>query len=158
QLASPTLAMPLAEGVPALNTSWLSQLIFAAAYQAGGSAALSVVFTLVTFASLLLFAVTFYLQAGRKRAMLVGLFLTLGLGCGAISQLQPESLAFLCFSALLLLLVRGAKWQIHAGENAFVFAADAPKPASSPASALPLAVWTGVPLLTALWANFDASF
>ncbi len=152
QLPTQAIATPLAEGIPTVDTAWLSQVLLAWTHRAGGPAALSALYTLVTFGSLLALTVVYYRQTGRKRLALIGLAITLLLGWGSLSQLLPTTFGFLCLVGLLGCLVSATAWQSLPKLNQ----ADSSRTAT--AESLPRALWFAIPLLLALWANLHSSF
>ncbi len=151
-LPTQSLHMPLAEGVPTLDTAWLPQVLLALVHGFGGAAALSALFVAASFGAVLMLAFVFYRQTGRKRFLATGTVLTLLLGWGMISQLRPETFGFLCLAGLLALLVFGSRWQsVPAIESAA-------EPTEVAAISVPWSLWIGAPLLLAIWANLGPSF
>ncbi len=146
-LPQESLLLPLAVGRPATDTAWLSEVLLAATYRWEGLSALSCLFTLATTGALVLLAGVYFRQTRRKRFAVAGVLFTVALGWGWLTVLRPETFGFVCLAGLLALLSADSRWQPVT-------------PASSqPRQAwLSWSLWIGVPLVLALWANFDRSF
>jgi hypothetical protein len=141
--------MPLAAGMQAVNTAWLAQLLFALAEDWGGAQFLSNVFALTVLATYLVYARAFYSLTGRLGLAVLGAAMVLFVGWTRHAIIRPEIFGGLSFALLVWMLVQGEPWRSrrpgHEGDR------DAP-------ARLPWAVWIGVPLLFALWANVHGSF
>lgn len=146
QLPHEEVFAPLASGMPLMNASWLSQVIFALVNAQGGAHALSFLFAATTFASYVLLARTFYLQTNRASMILVGLAIAIVAGWSRIATIRPENFAFLAF-ALLLWLIFGRRPQTNANGAEAV---SLPEPGWK--------LWIAIPVIMALWANLHGSF
>ncbi|MEZ6111240.1 MAG: hypothetical protein R3C99_09530 [Pirellulaceae bacterium] len=143
--------LPLAEGMRVVDSAWLSQVIFAAAEQAGGPEALSTLFALVSIASLAVMTRVFWLQSHRIGVMLLGLLGILIVGLSRLGTIRPENFGVLCFALLLWVF---ASEQNRARANA-TNSDDDRGDAKSRGTWLP---WIAVPVLMAVWANLHGSF
>lgn len=128
--------LPLAEGMPVVDGSWLSQTLLAAVAGAGGAAGLSTLFAAVVTATLLLLARTFQRLAGGRLWAAFGVAAVLATSWNAVTVLGPHSFGALCFAALL--------WLAAGVEEG--------------AAARRWRLWLGVPALFLLWANLHPSF
>ncbi len=123
--------MPLAEGVPFVDTAWLSQLIGYGAYSQWGVVSLVGLHALgVTFIAALL-AIMAFRKTGRLWFSILGSVVFLAVCFHPLQILRPQLAGMVCFAALLALLVSGRRrrWD-----------------------------WFAVPALFALWANLHGSF
>ncbi len=142
--------MPLAEGMPLLDTSWLSQAILAAVERQGGAEWLSRLFALSVSAAVLLLGRVFFLSAGSLALSILGTAAAVALGWGRLTAFGPESFGVLAF-AVLLWLIAGSGSESDAGGETETGDRDRRR---GPAWRL----WIGIPLTFAVWANLDGSF
>ncbi len=98
------LQVPLADGMPFLNSGWLSQWIMGQTIATWGVGGLSSLSAIVAGASLLLWAHTFFQRSGQKRFMLAGVSLMFWLSLTEMTAPQPLLLGGLCLAALVWLL------------------------------------------------------
>src|SRR5690606_11189523 len=138
--------MPLAEGMPAVDNAWLSQVLFALVHRAAGPEALSPLFALTGLARYPLSTRAYYLRAGHAAAALLTAVGVVVIGWSRIATIRPENFAVLALAALLWLLAGGRRAAETAGEG------EAAEDSSNNAP-FPRAAWLAVPLLFALWAN-----
>ena len=96
--------MPLAEGMPVVDTSWLSQAILAAVEQAGGAEWLSRLFALSVSASVLLLGRALFLSARSLALSILGTLAAVGLGWARLTTFRSESFGVLAFAVLLWLI------------------------------------------------------
>ena len=129
--------MPLARGMPFVDTAWLSQVIFGAVDSCCGHEALSHLFALTVLLTYVVLACAFYLQTGSTWCSVIGIALVLFVGWSRLATIRPENFAALCFAVLLWLIVR------RPGE-----------PDSVPRQHL---FWS-IPLVMLAWANLHGSF
>jgi hypothetical protein len=97
---------PLAQGMLAVDSAWLSQVTFAAIDRQFGPQGLSALFALLVTVTLLLFARAFYRISGRMGPTLVGVLLVLTVGWSRATTLRPESFGTLLLAAIVLLVTR----------------------------------------------------
>jgi hypothetical protein len=144
----PTFA--LAEGMPVVDSAWLSQVIFAAIDRYAGPAWLSNAFALVTLATWLIIWRVLYLRAGNWLTSFAMLLVVFAVSFSRLTTIRPENFAWLCFAILWWLLTppRAAKT---------LETADEPEAAPA-ASGFRWQLWIGVPLVMVLWANLHGSF
>ncbi len=131
--------MPLAEGIPVVDVTWLSQVFLAAVERAMGLEGLSHLFALMVLVTYVLLARACYLVSGNKWVAHAGTFAALYLVWGRSTTLRAETFGALCFAALLWWIVSSG----GAGEQRKLRR---------------WRLWLGLPLLFALWANFHPSF
>ena len=136
--------LPLAEGMPVVDTAWLAQVIFGAVDRWAGPEGISILFALTTLATQLLMFRTFLLQTGRLGQAMACLAVMGLLGGTRHAIVRPEVFGVLCFATLWWLIVRSDRASRSKS---------APSEAGSSA-----ALWLGVPLLFMLWANLHGSF
>ena len=132
--------LPTAEGMPIVHSAWLSQVIFAGVERIGGAEALSALFAISVFATLLILSRTFFLQSRRPLLALLSAALVLVVGWSRIGTIRPEMFAALAFAFLL--------WQIVRREQADQLGDRSTN----------WTLWLGVPAMFALWANVHGSF
>lgn len=132
--------MPLAEGMPLVDSAWLAQVLLSVAETRLGAEGLSNLFAVVMGIAYLLLARVFYLQTGRISLTIVGTLAAVAVGWSRITTIRPEIFGVLGFNTLLWLMAR---------RNAC--AGDATR---SPG----LALWIAGPTVCALWANLHGSF
>ncbi len=142
--------MPLAEGVPVVDTSWLSQAILATVERAGGAEWLSRLFALVITASILFLGRTLFLSVRVLALSMLCTLAAVGLGWGRLTTFRPESFGVLAF-AVLLWLITGSGSQNDAGGES------EPEDRVRQRGAV-RRLWLGIPLIFAVWANLDGSF
>lgn len=150
--------LPLAEGVSLPQASWLSEVILGGAHRLAGPSGLAALFTLVSFATLLLLAAAFYLQTRRKRWVAVGTLLTLTLAWGLASALRVETFGFFCLAALLFVLVAGGRWQRVMPRAEHEAERELGVDSHNGAGGFACWLWVAIPLLTVVWANLGSSF
>lgn len=140
---------PLAEGMPIVDTAWLSQWLLAKVEAIGGAVWLANLFSLTVLATYVLLARAFYLQTGRLGLAVGGALLALAAGASRVATIRPEIFAVLALAALI--------WLLSPRRVA------APRPDDS-TGAGPLVApkfgfaWFGIAALFALWANLHGSF
>ncbi|GIX03937.1 MAG: hypothetical protein KatS3mg113_0943 [Planctomycetaceae bacterium] len=141
--------VPLAGGVPVINTAWLSQVLLASVVRVGGDEALSHLFTLTTLAVYSTLFLVYYRQtrqAGIAFMAVVGVFIVVW---SRHAVIRPEGFANLTFAALLALLTT---IDPRVTRDQSTFADLCP---------LPRYLWFALPvtvLLFALWANLHGSY
>jgi hypothetical protein len=128
---------PLAEGIRAVDTAWLSQVILAAIDRLGGPPWLSNVFALVTLGSWLIIWRVLYLRTRSVLSSLAMVLIVGGIAWSRMTTIRPENFAWLAFALLVWFLVSdevnrpaGFRWRL----------------------------WVGVPLVMCAWANLHGSF
>lgn len=129
----------LAQGMPVVDSAWLSQVIFAAIDRAGGPAWLSNVFALSTLATWLVLWRVLFLRTRNWLSSFVMLLVVFGLAWSRLTTIRPENFAWMAFAILW--------WCLES---------DRARPADSRAFRWQL--WLGVPLVMVLWANLHGSF
>lgn len=144
--------MPLATGMQVVDSAWLAQVVFAGVDRAIGPAGLSHLFAIVGLITYLVWARVFYLQTGRVWLSVLATALLIFVGWSRFATIRPENFAALCFALLFLLLARA-----HVrGEGSDQLGDD--EPTSYDSVRFDWALWLGVPLVFALWANLHGSF
>jgi hypothetical protein len=137
---------PLVAGMQWFDTAWLSQVIFAMVSDWGGAEALSALFAAAVLAAHAILARAFYLQGRNLFTTHLGVVLVAAVSGSRIQESQTDVFGMLCLATLLWLLVRD---RVAASE---VAASDLPH------GRQPWALWIGIPVLLALWANLHGSF
>lgn len=137
--------LPLAAGMEVVDTDWVSQVAFAATHRRWGAEGLSLLFALAVTLTYALYASSFRLLGRGRWGVAAGLGGLLVVGWSRLYTIRPENFAALCFALVVWLLVRSGVYR-GAGEGGEEAARPGP------------AVWLGVPLLAALWANVHGSF
>ncbi len=127
--------LPLADGMPWVTTSWLSEVLLSSVYRIGGAQGLSSCLSLMVLAIGVIAARTAFVQSGRNRWAMLAAGVVLAFQWPQITVLRPELFGLCCFAVLLWRLSR---WQNDANE-------------------MPRSSWVLVPSLFALWANLDGS-
>ncbi len=127
--------LPLADGMPWMTTSWLSEVLLSGVYRIGGAQGLSSCLSLLVLTMGFVTARTAFVQTGRNRWAILAAGVVLAFHWPQITVLRPELFGLCCFVVLLWRLNR---WQNEADE-------------------MPRSSWVFVPLLFALWANLDGS-
>lgn len=141
--------MPLAEGMPLVDSAWLSQAIFAQVDYWGGHEGLSTLYALTMLAAYAIFSRAFYLLTGRISLSLGGMALALFIGWPRYLVMRPEIFGLLAFAILFWLVVRENRLQAFDDD------------ATSPEAPAPWDRWlpfVGVPVLFVAWANLHGSF
>lgn len=138
--------LSLAEGMPFVNSAWLSQVIMAAADNIGGPFALSGLSAVSQVITLILFGVAVYLRTGKKRYVLAASVFAVIVSWGLLSVLRPQVFGGICFASLLLMVAMLPQWNCFASKS------------ESKKGVMPLWFWIAVPLLFVLWVNLDISF
>ncbi|HID24571.1 MAG TPA: hypothetical protein EYP14_19530, partial [Planctomycetaceae bacterium] len=123
--------MPLARGVPFIDTQWLSQLIGYGVATALGVEGLKFAYGLAIAACAVLLLVSFQRRTRRTWLALLGLLAFLGVAWQQIAIIRPQLAGMICFTFLLAVLARRSPARWH---------------------------WCAVPLLFVLWANLHGSF
>ncbi len=134
--------MPLAEGMPVIDGSWLAQAILATVERAGGAEWMSNLFALTVLASSLLLGRVFFLASGSLALSMLGVLASVLLGWGRLTTFRPESFGVLAFAILLWLIASSRSEPAAAGRGAGSLRR----------------LWLGIPLLFVVWANLDGSF
>ncbi|MFO0819859.1 MAG: hypothetical protein U1A77_18055 [Pirellulales bacterium] len=129
--ADPTQS--LADGMSWTTPSWLSDVGLSLIERVGGATGLIAASVAILGLTAILLARYFYLLAGRKRWMMLGLAVTAAYSFTQVGVLRPELVGGLCFAVLLLLL-----HQLRDRD------------------ASPIALGA-LPLLLCVWANLDGS-
>lgn len=130
--------LDLAEGVPIVASAWLSQVIFALVYDAGGAHWISHIFGLSMTAVAVLFAVGLWLRTGSSMWGLAGVFAIFLLAPTRIAVVRPETFGTLMFAAVMLGTV-WAETRLRSGVTPWVTCGL-------------------VTLLMAVWANLHGSY
>jgi hypothetical protein len=137
---------PLAAGMRLFDTAWLSQVIYAAVNSWGGVEALSALFAATVVVAHLVLARAFYLQTRQLLVAHLGVLLVAAVSLSRLPEANADMFGMLCFAVLLWLLVRDR-----------VVEADTAAGDLRP-TRIRWALWLGIPLLLALWANLHGSF
>lgn len=136
--------LPLAEGMPLVDSAWLSQVILAKVVSRGGAVWLSNLFAMVVLVTTLFWARTHYLRTRRFGTTAVATALTLVFGFSRLATMRPEIFGGLCFALLLWMLAQGS-----------------PDDRNHPLRLAPPESWSPrwffLPALFALWANLHGS-
>lgn len=123
--------MPLAEGVPLVDTAWLSQVLGYRVQELFGVTALQFLYAGAIALCLSLLAWRFHQRTGSVAFSLAGLLLFLWVGSHVLAVIRPQLAGLCCFVGLFVLL---NSRRPHAAD------------------------WFVVPVLFALWANLHGSF
>lgn len=137
---------PLTAGMRLFDSAWLSQVIFAWTHSVGGAEALSFLFAATVLLAHLILARAFYLQTRNLFVTHLGVLLVLAIAYSRLPEAQADIFGMLCLAVLLWLLVRDRT--ADAGTSA----------AGASGRRSRWALWLGIPLLLALWANLHSSF
>ncbi len=137
---------PLAAGMRLFDTAWLSQVIYASVNAWGGAEALSALFALTVVAAHLVLARAFYLQTRNLLVTHLGVLLVAAVSLSRLPEANVDMFGMLCFAGLLWLLVRDRVADADAAGG------------DLRTTRIRWALWLGVPLLLALWANLHGSF
>ena len=133
--------LPLATGMPVVDSAWLSQVLFAWIDRAGGAAWLSNAFALTVLLGYLIWARTYYLLSDRWSVMILGVVLSLGVGWSRLSTIRPEIFGGLCFALVCWLIVRSERQEENAERHSTNWS-----------------LWLGIPTIFVLWTNLHGSF
>lgn len=136
--------LPLAEGMPVVDLSWLSQVAFSQIFQHAGSVGLIGLFTAVVWLTYVLLARACYLQTRNIAVSTLITALALNVGWNRLTTIRPENFAMLLFVALLWLLVG------YRASRADSILADDRRGEWK--------LWLGIPVIFMLWANLHGSF
>lgn len=123
--------MPLAEGVPLIDTAWLSQLIGYGAQERWGLPAMQFLHAAVITACFALLSWSFYVRTKNVALTLMGLAAFAVLNWQQFLVVRPQLAGLLCYVTLMVVLASRRWRRIN---------------------------WLMVPLLFALWANLHGSF
>jgi hypothetical protein len=129
--------MPLAQGMPVVDSAWLSQVIFAAIDRYGGPEWLSNTFAAVMLVTWLIIWRVLYLKTRSAATSLAMLVVVFALAWSRLTTARPENFAWLCFALLWWCLVSDQNRQ----PGTFRWR-----------------LWIGVPLVMVAWANLHGSF
>src|SRR5262245_10405667 len=123
--------MPLARGVPLVDSAWLSQVAAYGAYATGGAAALQAVHAALIAGCVAMIAWCLRRQKGRLPGVAVGLAAFVALGWFQVRIARPQTAGLVCFVALVMTVsaMRWRRWH-----------------------------WIAIPSLFAVWANLHGSF
>ena len=135
----------LAEGVPAINTAWLGQVVLAWSESVGGAEAISHLFALCALASALLLTAGFTVKGGRPGLAVVGVILAWLIGWSRHAIVRPEMFGGVCFAGLL--------WLVASIDRQ----TDTEDSGSAPQS-IRWWQWALIPVIFVLWANLHGSF
>lgn len=140
--------VPLAAGMPIVDTEWLGQVAFGGIVQAGGEAWLSHVFAIVVLLTYVVLFAAAYQQTRRIGVALLTTIIILVLAFSRLLVMRPEVLASLCCAILLLIVVRLRRSGDETGGDCrHVFSRGADWSA-----------YLFLPAIMAVWANVDGSF
>jgi len=123
--------MTLANGMPMINFSWLSQLIGWGMYSIAGNEGLQFLYASSITACVILLLVRFYKRTNHVVWSLLGVGVFLWLEWQHLRIIRPQLAGMLCHVSLLTLLV-GTRWHKRN--------------------------WVVIPVLFGLWANLHGSF
>jgi hypothetical protein len=138
--------MPLAEGMPVIHSTWLTQVTLAAVASLHDDW-LSVLFAVIMLLTFGLLARVYFVRGGNAGVALGTTLLVFGLAWTHHTTLRPEHLAGFCFAVLLWLIASSCR------DTSFAATTEGP--------AVPSHRWRrllGVPILFVAWANLDGSF
>ena len=141
--------VPLADGVPVVDTAWLGQVILGLTGSSGDPEWFSHLFAVTAVATLLVLMRVFYLQAGSAGVAACATVLAWLTGWTRHAVIRPEMFGSLCFAVLFWLVVRNDDARSRSG-----------RVPSSDSEARPTAwwEWLAMPLLFAAWSNLHGSF
>lgn len=140
--------MPLAAGMHTANNAWLGQLLFALVESWGGGQFVSNLFALTVLATYVIYCRAFFELTRRLSLAVLGTGMVLFIGWSRHAIVRPEIFGGLCFALLVWMVVQGEPWRSRRpklGEETMP-------------DRLPWAVWLGVPIVFAVWANLHGSF
>lgn len=130
---------PLAEGMPLVDSRWLSQVVLALADRSAGPDGLVFLLSAVTIAAWLIVWRVLFLRTSRFCSSLVIVGLMMAVSRTRWTSFRAETLGMLAFAILWWLLASDRDRET--GRMRFL-----------------LRTWLGAPLLLAVWANLDESF
>lgn len=142
--------LPLATGVPVVDTAWLSQVILGMAERWGGAEALSLLFASSYLGVYAVLGLVYRHQSGQASLAAMGLMMAFFFNWTRHQIIRPEMFGVLALAILLWLIVTGdpKRWCFTAND------ASQQVEGRGPVRRL----WLGIPLLFALWANLHGSF
>jgi hypothetical protein len=138
--------LPLAEGMPVVDTAWLAQAALAQMEIWCGVEGLSGLFAVTVWLSYLLLARTFYLQTGRLGLATFGTVLAIAVGWSRFATIRPENFSMLALTTLAWLLARDRRLGAFSSLEGNV------------ETSARWTTWFAVPLLFAVWANLHGTF
>uniref|UniRef100_A0A7C4QL83 Glycosyltransferase RgtA/B/C/D-like domain-containing protein n=1 Tax=Schlesneria paludicola TaxID=360056 RepID=A0A7C4QL83_9PLAN len=141
--------VPLAAGVPVIDTAWLGQIVLAGTERLGGPEGLGHLFALTALGTYLVLVGTFYHQTRRIGVAVLAAMVVLGIGWSRHAILRPECFGSLCFALTIAVVAWADVRSDRRAERAAASAID---------RGFPWWVWLAVPVLFALWANLHGSF
>jgi hypothetical protein len=144
--------LPLADGMPVVDTTWLSQVILASVERYAGTEWLSHLFALTVLATFLVLGRIFYLQSRRPIVTILGVVAVFAVGFSPFTTMHPQNFTILCFACLM--------WLIVGSESSVESDSSNSSLQNSLTTRRPRAwrLWIGVPVLCALSANLHESF
>lgn len=165
---------PLTAGMRLFDTAWLSQAAFAAVHAWGGAEALSLLLAVVVVAAHAILGRALYYRTRSLLAAHLGVLLTIALAASRIRDAQPDMFGMFCLATLLWLVIRDDAAQSEsrgsAAQSGVASDADRPPTAADTVTIPQIegggrrfgrsrwALWIGVPVLLALWANLHGTF
>jgi hypothetical protein len=123
--------MPLARGVPFIDTAWLSQWLGYQAYEHWGVTAVQFLFAAPITATIAVLSITLLRRTGSLVAAIIGVAAFGWLNWGPLMIVRPQLAGLVCFT-LLLSGGTSSRWRCW--------------------------YWVGVPALFAAWGNLHGSF
>ncbi|MCY2993828.1 MAG: hypothetical protein NTY19_39025 [Planctomycetota bacterium] len=139
--------VPLARGIPIVDTAWLSQVILALVERGGGADWLSHLYALTMLTTFLILAGASYLRTRSWGLSLIGIIASLGLSWGRLAFIRPEIFGVLCFAILLWLVALATPIRTKESTDRTT---DRRQPGWF--------VWVSIPLLFVVWANLHGTF
>ena len=124
--------LPLAEGMPMVHTSWLSQIGLAALFQSGGPAALQFAYGILVVLSVGFIGWATVRRSGSAAFGLLACVIFLTMNWQQFLVVRPQLVGVLCFSVLIAQLMTGGPRSRNA--------------------------WWALPLMFIVWANCHGSF
>jgi len=131
--------LPLAEGMPLVNSRWLAQVLLALVDRALGPEGLVALLAVTTLMTWLIVWRVAFLRTSQIWTSLLITTLAMAVSWSRWSTVRQENLGM--FALAILWWVLESDCDPATGQSRFS-----------------LRVWIGIPLLIALWANFDESF
>lgn len=138
--------VPLADGVPLVDSAWLSQVAFASIESTGGAEWLSNWYALIVTVTYVLLFIGLYAQTRRVGVALTVTFAVLLMSSSRVFVIRTEIFGTLC-CALLILMIAGLRRRGEYVDGERDDAGDTPWIA-----------YVSVPVVMALWANLHGSF
>lgn len=123
--------MPLAEGMPMVNTVWLSQVGGYLTVAKWGPPGIQFLFAAAVACCFSLMAFGFYRRTRSVAISVMGMAVFESLNCNSLQVARPQIAAIICFG-LLLAMLTAKRWRPF--------------------------FWAAIPALFALWANLHGSF